>query len=96
PGAIAVTIGFTSLATGWLDYVAITLGILIVAAVIYSTLRVAGKIVLVVGTNGMNALTKVMGFLILCIGIQFIVNGILGIITDPALIRAIRDAALLH
>ena len=51
---------------------------------------------LVVGTNGMNALTKVMGFLILCIGIQFIVNGILGIITDPALIRAIRDAALLH
>lgn len=92
PGAIAVTLGFTSLATGWLDYIAIILGIVIVAAVIYSTLRVAGKIVRVIGTNGMNALTKVMGFLILCIGIQFVVNGVLGIVTDPALIHAIRDA----
>jgi multiple antibiotic resistance protein len=41
----------------------------------------------------MNALTKVMGFLLLCIGIQFIVNGVLGIATDPAIVRSIRDAA---
>ena len=40
----------------------------------------------------MNALSKVMGFLILCIGIQFVVNGVLGIITDPAVLRAVRDA----
>jgi multiple antibiotic resistance protein len=94
PGAIAVTLGFTSLATDWTDYVAIIIGILIVAALIYSTLRLSGKIVRVIGTTGMNALTKVMGFLILCIGIQFVVNGVLGIATDPALIRAIRAAAL--
>ncbi|MEY3773330.1 MAG: hypothetical protein RLZZ129_110 [Verrucomicrobiota bacterium] len=94
PGAIAVTLGFTSLATDWTDYVAIIIGILIVAAIIYSTLRISGKIVRVIGTTGMNALTKVMGFLILCIGIQFVVNGVLGIATDPALIRAIRAAAI--
>jgi multiple antibiotic resistance protein len=41
----------------------------------------------------MNALTKVMGFLIVCIGILFIVNGVLGIATDPVIIRSIRDAA---
>lgn len=92
PGAIAVTLGFTSLAQDWMDYIAIIIGILIVAAIIYSTLRVSGKIVLVIGLTGMNALTKVMGFLILCIGIQFVVNGVLGIITDPALLRTIRDA----
>jgi multiple antibiotic resistance protein len=40
----------------------------------------------------MNALSKVMGFLILCIGIQFVVNGVLGVATDPGLIRSIRDA----
>ncbi|HRJ47421.1 MAG TPA: MarC family NAAT transporter, partial [Opitutaceae bacterium] len=94
PGAIAVTLGFTSLATDWTDYVAIIIGILIVAAIIYSTLRISGKIVRVIGATGMNALTKVMGFLILCIGIQFVVNGVLGIATDPALIRAIRAAAI--
>jgi multiple antibiotic resistance protein len=91
PGAIAVTLGFTSLATSWTDYVAIILGILVVAAIIYFTLRVSDRIVLVIGLTGMNALTKVMGFLILCIGIQFVVNGVLGIATDPVLLRSIRD-----
>ena len=94
PGAIAVTIGFTSLATQWIDYVAIILGIVIVAIITYVTLRLAERVVRVIGVNGMNALTKVMGFLILCIGIQFVVNGILGIATDPGLIRSIRDAVL--
>lgn len=94
PGSIAVTIGFTSLSTGWVDYVAIILGILVVAAITYATLRLSERVVGVIGINGMNALSKVMGFLILCIGIQFVVNGVLGIATDPAVIRAIRDAVL--
>jgi multiple antibiotic resistance protein len=94
PGSIAVTIGFTSLATHWLDYVAIILGIIVVALITYVTLRLSERVVLVIGVNGMNALSKVMGFLILCIGIQFVVNGVLGIITDPALLRTIRDAVL--
>jgi multiple antibiotic resistance protein len=96
PGSIAVTLGFTSLADGWLDYFAIILGILVVAIITYATLRLSDKIVTVIGVNGMHALTKVMGFLILCVGIQFVVNGVLGVATDPALIRAIRDAALSH
>ena len=92
PGSIAVTIGFTSLSTVWLDYVAIILGILIVAAITYLTLRLSERVVRVIGLNGMNALSKVMGFLILCIGIQFVVNGVLGVITNPVMLRAIRDA----
>lgn len=94
PGSIAVTIGFTSLAVHWLDYAAIILGIGIVAAISYLTLRLSERVVLVIGVNGMNAFSKVMGFLILCIGIQFIVNGVLGIITDPAVVGVIRDAVL--
>ncbi len=91
PGAIAVTLGFTSLATSWTDYLAIIIGILVVAGIIYSTLRVSTKIVRVIGVTGMNALSKVMGFIILCIGIQFVVNGVLGIVTNPDLLRGIRD-----
>ena len=45
-----------------------------------------------IGVNGMNGLAKVMGFLILCIGIQFVVNGITAIATDPTFLHAIRDA----
>jgi len=93
PGSIAVTLGLTSLAKTWLDYVAIAIGIVAVAAIAYVTLRASGSIVALIGQVGMNALTKVMGFLLLCIGIQFIVNGILGIATDPAIVRRIREAA---
>lgn len=92
PGSIAVTIGFTSLATHWHDYIAIIIGIVIVAVISYVALRLADRVVLLIGVNGMNALSKVMGFLILCIGIQFVVNGILGVATDPVVIRAIREA----
>ena len=93
PGSIAVTLGLTSLAKMWLDYVAISIGIVAVALIAYATLRGAGAIVAFIGQTGMNALTKVMGFLLVCIGIQFIVNGVLGIATDPVIIRSIRDAA---
>ena len=92
PGSIAVTVGFTSLAADWLDYLAIILGIVVVAVITYVTLRVSDRVVRVIGINSMNALSKVMGFLILCIGIQFVVNGVLGVLTEPAVVHAIRQA----
>jgi len=88
PGSIAVTLGFTSLATGWLDYVAIILGIVAVAALTYVVLRLAGRMVQFIGPVGVNAMTKIMGFLIMCMGVQFVVNGI----TDPELLRSIKAA----
>jgi multiple antibiotic resistance protein len=91
PGSIAVTVGFTSLAKQWLDYVAIILGIVVVAVITYVALQLSERVVRVIGANGMNALSKVMGFIILCIGIQFVVNGVVGIITEPALLHALRD-----
>jgi multiple antibiotic resistance protein len=92
PGSIAVTIGLTSLATEWIDYFAVILGITVVAVAVYVTLRFADRVVNVIGVNGMNAISRIMGFLIVCIGIQFVVNGALEIATDPALIRAVRQA----
>jgi multiple antibiotic resistance protein len=92
PGSIAVTLGFTTLASGWLDYVAIVLGILAVAVLTYVVLRLSTKVVLVVGTNGMNALTKIMGFLLVCVGIQFVVNGVTAIVTAPEMLGVIRQA----
>ena len=81
-------------ATHLLHYVAIIMGILVVAIITYSALSLSDRVVRVIGVNGMNAMSKVMGFLILCIGIQFVVNGVLGIVQDPAVIHAIRDAAV--
>ena len=96
PGSIAVTLGFTSLATHWTDYLAIIAGIISIAALTYAMLRVSGKIVAIIGPVGVNAMTKIMGFLIMCIGVQFVVNGVLGIATDPDLLRSIKEVLAAH
>ena len=92
PGSIAVTIGFTSLARHWLDYVGIILGIAAVAWISYATLRLSERVVRAVGANGMNALTKVMGFLLVCVGVQFLLNGIQEAATEPGFLKGLRDA----
>ncbi|AOS44441.1 inner membrane protein [Lacunisphaera limnophila] len=91
PGSIAVTLGFTSLATSWIDYAAIIAGIITVALLTYSVLRMSGSLVRFIGPVGVNAMTKIMGFMIMSIGVQFVVNGIVGIATDPVLLRSIKD-----
>ncbi|ACE84002.1 MarC family NAAT transporter [Cellvibrio japonicus] len=89
PGAISVTIGLTSLATNWLHFLAIIAGILLVAVIVYITLRLSTRLVGVLGVNGLHAMTKIMGFLILCVGVQFIVNGIVGVASSPDMIEGI-------
>jgi hypothetical protein len=78
---IAVTIGFTSLATSWIDYVAIIAGIVAMASLTYVSLRLSSRGMKLIGPVGVNAMTEVMGFLTMCIGVQFVVNGVL----DPDL-----------
>lgn len=100
PGAISVTIGLTSLATDWLDFLAIILGIFLVAVMVYTTLRLSTRLVSLLGVNGLHAMTRIMGFLILCVGVQFIVNGVIGVASSPELIngilRAVDDARPLN
>jgi multiple antibiotic resistance protein len=91
PGSIAVTLGFTSLATGWLDYVAIIAGIVTVAVITYIVLRLSSRLVGLIGPVGVSAMTKIMGFLLMSMGVQFIVNGVLAIMTDPELLRGLKE-----
>ncbi|MBE7538097.1 MAG: MarC family NAAT transporter [Opitutaceae bacterium] len=92
PGSIAVTIGFTSLAKHPLDYAAIILGIFVVALASYVVLRLSVHVVRWIGVNGMSAMTKIMGFLLLCVGIQFMVNGLIGVASDSELLREFRGS----
>jgi multiple antibiotic resistance protein len=34
------------------------------------------------GATGMNAMVRIMGFLLICIGIQFVINGVTGVVTQ--------------
>lgn len=91
PGAISVTIGLTSLATSWIDFAAIIIGILLVAVIVFITLRLSTRLVGIMGVNGLHAMTKIMGFLILCVGVQFVVNGVIGVASSPELVHGILN-----
>jgi multiple antibiotic resistance protein len=91
PGSIAVTIGMAANVGGILEYAAISLGIIIVAIISLLVLRASGKIVRFLGETGMNALNRIMGFLLVCVGIQFIVLGVQGFILDEELSRPVID-----
>jgi len=84
PGSIAVVIGMsTTVQTGThivLGYVQVAIGIAITAFISYVVLRAATKLDKLLGAVGMNAMARIMGFLLICIGIQFVINGVLGVV----------------
>jgi multiple antibiotic resistance protein len=56
-----------------------------VAIILWGCLRSSGAIMRLVGKGGIEAISRLMGFLLVCMGVQFIINGVLEIIsTYPA------------
>ncbi len=88
PGSIAVTIGMAAGTESPWEYLAIALGIVLVAVVSWLVLRSARRIVAMLGHTGMVALVRVMGFLLVCVGVQFIGLGLLTALTEPGVLGA--------
>jgi len=86
PGSIAVVIGISSTAHAGdhvvLDHIWVAVGIAITAVISYLVLRAATRLNAVLGATGMNAVSRIMGFLMVCIGVQFVINGVLAIVAD--------------
>lgn len=76
PGSIAVVIGLASQAKGFIDLLIISAAIVLVALISYGVLRLAPFSAKYIGPTGMNAITRMMGFIAMAIGVQFILNGI--------------------
>ncbi len=77
PGAIAVMIGMTTDAKSWMHFPVILLIIILVSVLCYVFLRLAHIISSKMGEATMNSFNRIMGFLLLCIGVQYIVNGVM-------------------
>ncbi len=92
PGSIAVTIGMAAGAESLGEYLSIAVGIVLVAIVSWLVLRSAGRIVQVLGQSGMTGLVRVMGFLLVCVGVQFIGTGVVEIASNDEVLRAIFEA----
>lgn len=83
PGSIAVIVGMSATAQESqhivVGHALIAVGIAIVGVISYVVLRAATKLSKVLGVAGMNAMARIMGFLLICIGVQFIINGVLDV-----------------
>jgi multiple antibiotic resistance protein len=84
PGTISVLIGLAADSSGAMRDGAAVVAILLVSAVSWPVLRAAPAVVRRMGSSGEAALSKVMGLLILCVGIQFLINGIGMVVRDLA------------
>jgi multiple antibiotic resistance protein len=92
PGSIAVSIGLAAGSDSLWGHLGIAVGIVLVAYVSWLVLRSAPRIVELLGQTGMSALVRVMGFLLVCVGVQFIALGVVEILSNERAIRAILGA----
>lgn len=91
PGAIAVTIGMAANAGSRFEYVGETLGIVVVALITYVLLRIAGSVKHLLGDYGIGILTRILGFLLICIGVQFVMLGFHDFILDESFSRPVLE-----
>ncbi|WP_369311463.1 MarC family NAAT transporter [Providencia rettgeri] len=88
PGTIAMIISSTASLQGnvtfapWVLNVAPIITFLLASMIVWVGLRGATSIMRWLGNSGIDAIARVMGFLLICMGVQFVINGIVEIIAQ--------------
>lgn len=89
PGSIAAVI---SMSTGvhtqtvlpiWLGYLSVVIGILLVAYFSWLVLHASERLTSLLGSAGIEAASRIMGFFLICIGVQFVIDGTGDLLNDP-------------
>jgi len=62
----------------------VVLAIVMTAAVSWLILRGANGSRRILGVNGVDSFSRIMGFFLVCIGIQFAINGVRDLVLDTA------------
>ena len=91
PGSIAVTISMATEVDRAADYLAVAIGIALVALFSWAVLHYAGRVVKLFGVTGMNAMTRIMGLILVCVGIQFVATGLIEGLTGELAVQAIAE-----
>ncbi|PPD31370.1 MAG: amino acid transporter [Methylomonas sp.] len=76
PGAISLVIVNVNQMDQWFEKILLTVGIFILAAVIWLTLRIANSLGQLMGTAGINTATRIMGLLLAAMAVQFMILGL--------------------
>ncbi|MEY4571160.1 MAG: hypothetical protein RLZ10_353 [Bacteroidota bacterium] len=83
PGSISLLINMSIEARYWEQKAVIVLAIITVALAIFILFTVAPKVIKYIGETGLKSISKIMGFLVLAIGIQMITDSIIHLFKIP-------------
>jgi multiple antibiotic resistance protein len=84
PGSISLMIGFFAQYQKWEERVVITGVILLMGIIVYMVLRAAPLVYRYLGVGGLKAGSRVMSFITMAIGVQFIIQGIVALVQGYA------------
>lgn len=84
PGALAVVIGASTKTEmmPWVSNLLILAAIFLAVLISWICLREANLLLRILGRNGMGALTRIMGFLLVCIAVQMMIQGGGGVLKE--------------
>lgn len=82
PGAIGAVISQGAQTHQWIDYLGCSLGIVFLGIVLYFCLILGEPAIEALGSNGIGALNRVLGFFILAIAVQLVADGIFALLQE--------------
>lgn len=80
PGSISLLIGIYAEHPSWQDKAIIVGVILATALLVFLILRSAPYIYKVLGVAGLNAMSRIMGFIVMTIAVQYIIGGVVDLV----------------
>ena len=88
PGTLAMIISAASTVHNnqdynqWALWLAPPVIFLITSLILWQCLRGAPHIMKWIGKGGIDAISRIMGFLLVCMAVQFVINGVLEVIVN--------------
>ncbi|XBC39460.1 MAG: YchE family NAAT transporter [Buchnera aphidicola (Nurudea shiraii)] len=73
PGAISATIIWSTHYSSWINTLGCTITIILFSFLCWCLFKIAPLIVNFIGENGINIMTRIMGLLLMAIGVEFII-----------------------
>ena len=92
PGSISVVTAMAATSDDLSGYLGISVGIVAVVIVAWLAMRGAGMIAKILGVTGLDALTRIMGFLLVCIAFQFVFDGFAEYLAGEPFLMPIIDS----
>ena len=81
PGTISLLITYNQEYTLLKEKMFLVLAILTVSVIVYIILRSSAVIVKALGASGINALSRIIGFIVIAIGIEYILSALTALVT---------------